>query len=58
MTDGRAPIADRPKVLFACVHHAGRLQMAAGEGIAVVRSIREQIRARVEILVTSLGLTE
>ena len=27
---GGAPVADRPSVLFVCVHNAGRSQMAAG----------------------------
>jgi protein-tyrosine-phosphatase len=30
VTDHTAPPADRPSVLFVCVHNAGRSQMAAG----------------------------
>jgi arsenate reductase len=52
-------------VLFACVHNAGRSQMAAawfnalvdpkGKPIERVREIRDAIRARVEALLAAEG---
>ncbi|MEA2828992.1 MAG: hypothetical protein QOG43_3431 [Actinomycetota bacterium] len=42
---------DVPRVLFLCVHNAGRSQMATG-----VRPVRDEIRRRVVELLGSLGV--
>jgi hypothetical protein len=47
----------KPSVLFVYVHNAARSQIAAGpagQGIDAVRLIRDEIRRRIDDLITEL----